>query len=73
MRFSVQVEAIVTYTCDLTEEESQKVQELAEECDYSLEEAVMSLYNSNEIDLYKHSTESDFSTNEITQVIKESE
>lgn len=73
MRFSVQVEATVTYTCDLTEEESQRVQELAEECDYSLEDAVMSLYNSNEIELYKDSTESDFFTNEIVQVIEESE
>lgn len=38
-------------------------------CD--LEDAVKELFWSNEIDIYLQSTESDFSTNEITQVSEE--
>lgn len=67
-RFAVTVDAIVTYTCYLDEEQSQLVQECAEEEECSLEEAVMMLYDNGELKLYDSSVESDFSTNEVTQV-----
>lgn len=70
-RLAVTVEAVVTYTCFLDEEDSARVKELAEEYDLELEEAVRWLYNSNELNLYKDSVESDFSTEEIVQVEEE--
>lgn len=65
---AVTVEATVTYTCYLDEEETAKVEALIGESDLSLEDAVNELYTMGEIDLYKNSTESDFCTNEISQV-----
>lgn len=65
---AVTVEATVTYTCYLDEEETAKVEALIGESDLSLEDAVYELYSTGEIDLYKNSTESDFCTNEISQV-----
>lgn len=66
---AVTVEATVTYTCYLDEEETAKVEALVEEGDdLSLEDAVNELYTMGEIDLYKNSTESDFCTTEISQV-----
>ena len=67
-RFAVTVEAIVTYTCYLDEEQSQLVQECAEEEECSLDEAVMMLYFNGELNLYDSSVESDFSTKEVTQI-----
>jgi hypothetical protein len=72
-RFAVSVEATVTYTCYLDEEDSARVKELAEEYDLTLEEAVRWLYRSNELNLYKDSVESDFSTDEIVQVEEDAE
>ena len=70
-RLAVTVEATVTYTCYLDEEDSASVKKLAEEYDLDLEEAVRWLYRSNELNLYKNSVESDFSTDEILQVEEE--
>ena len=70
-RFAVSVEATVTYTCYLDEKDSARVKEIAEEYDLTLEKAVRWLYNSNELNLYKNSVESDFSTEEIVQVEEE--
>ena len=70
-RFAVSVEATVTYTCYLDEEQSQFVQECAEQEECSLEDAVMMLYNEGKLNLYHNSVESDFSTEEIVQVEEE--
>lgn len=67
----VMVVASVTYCCELSGEDQQKVEqamELEENEDKSIEEIVMELYQSGEIDLYAESTESDFSTEEIENV-----
>lgn len=62
---TVEVTAMVQYTCKLSEDESKKVKEYAEENECELTEAVHALYNLGEIDLYHHSVESDFSTESI--------
>ena len=67
-RLVAMVEATVTYACYLSESESEAVRSCAEEEECSLEEAVMMLYNDGTLNLYHNSTESDFSTNECTQV-----
>jgi hypothetical protein len=72
-RLAVTVEAVVTYTCFLDEEDSARVKELAEEYDLELEEAVRWLYRSNELNLYRNSVESDFATDEIVQVEEDAE
>ena len=41
--------------------------------DLSMEDAISELYNAGEINLYKNSTESDFSTNYVTSVYREDE
>lgn len=67
----VMVVASVTYCCELSSEDQQKIEqamELEENEDKSIEEIVMELYQSGEIDLYAESTESDFSTEEIENV-----
>lgn len=69
--FKVQVTALVTYTCCLDEDDVAKVQEYAEENECELEEAVFSLYADGEIDLYKESTESDFSTESVDSVYED--
>lgn len=66
--FAVNVEATVTYTCYLDEDESQMVQECAEQEECSLEDAVMMLYNEGKLNLYHNSVESDFSTEAVTQI-----
>nr|DAJ44875.1 MAG TPA: Arc-like DNA binding domain protein [Caudoviricetes sp.] len=58
----VEVEATVTYTCYLSEKESKEVKSYAKKNDLTLREAVEELYGQYKIDLYKQSTESDFST-----------
>jgi KaiC/GvpD/RAD55 family RecA-like ATPase len=65
----VMVTAEVQYCCELSEEDSQKVIKYAKEynCDY--ENAVEKLYWSfHDIDLYRTSYESDFSTESIDEV-----
>lgn len=71
MALIVMVEATVTYACRLSEEEEQKIRERIGDTDLAIEDAVIELYNEGEIDLYKNSTESDFSTNYIDQVYEE--
>lgn len=70
-RFAVSVEATVTYTCYLDEEQSQLVQECAEQEECSLEDAAMMLYNEGKLNLYHNSVESDFSTEAVIQVEEE--
>jgi hypothetical protein len=70
---TVEVTAMVQYTCKLSEDESEKVKEYAEENECELTEAVHALYNLGEIDLYGHSTESDFSTESIDFAYEEDE
>ena len=67
----VEVTATVQYTCELSEHDSEKVKEYAEENEVEWTEAVIELYNSGEIYLYRNSTESDFSTNSIDNVYEE--
>jgi hypothetical protein len=64
----VEVEAKVTYTCELSEEDEQTVREYAEERGVDFCTAVWICYAKNEIGLYDNSTESDFSTEEILSV-----
>ena len=66
--FTVEVTATVQYTCTLSEDDSEKVKEYAEENNCEWTEAVFALYNSGEINLYNKSTESDFSTDVIDYV-----
>ena len=65
----VEVEARVNYTCFLSEEDAQTVQEYAEEHNIELELAVWRCYQNGSITLYNNDTvESDFSTEEIINV-----
>jgi hypothetical protein len=71
MALVAMVEATVTYACWLNEEDEKKVRDYIGDTDLSIEDAVIELYNVGEIDLYKDSTESDFSTNYIERVYEE--
>ena len=73
MALVVMVEATVTYACKLSAEEEKKIREYSEDNYLDIEDAVRELYAEGEIDLYKNSTESDFSTNCITEVCEEEE
>ena len=64
------VEATVTYTCTLSEEDSQKVRDYIGDTDLSFEDAILELYSNGEISLYGNFFESDFSTEQIVQVEK---
>jgi hypothetical protein len=66
----VTAEATVTYTCTLSEEDSQKVRDYIGDTDLSFEDAVLELYFSGEINIYRDFIESDFSTEQIVQVEK---
>ena len=68
---TVEVTASVLYTCHLTTKDEEKVKAFAEENDVDLEVAVWELYADDEIDLYKHSTESDFATERIESAYEE--
>ena len=68
---TVEVEASVMYTCELTTEDEEKVKEFAEESDVDLAVAVWELYSVGEINLYKNSVESDFSTERIDNAYEE--
>ena len=48
----IEAEAKVIYTCTLTEEDENKVRNFAKEENLDIEEAVESLWNDNEIDIY---------------------
>ena len=73
MALVVTVEATVTYACKLSKEEEKKIREYSENNCLDINTAVLVLYNEGEIDLYKHSTESDFSTNDVTEVYEYNE
>jgi hypothetical protein len=73
MALVAMVEATVTYACWLSEEDEQKVRDYIGNTDLSTADAVMELYDAGKIDLYKNSTESDFSTNYITSIYREDE
>lgn len=61
--------ATVQYACSLTDEEEQKILEYVEaHPDMSLTDAVDELWQQGEIDLYRESTETDFSTESIDSV-----
>lgn len=76
MAYGVAVTATVKYWCMLSDEDSEKVDELVRKSEedpnsifpYTLEEAVRALYNSGEISLYDNSVESDFDTQNIDSV-----
>lgn len=68
---TVEVTACVLYTCELTEEDEKKVKAFAEENDVELEVAIWELYSVGEINLYKNSVESDFSTESIDEAYEE--
>lgn len=69
-RLCVQITAEVEYTCYMSDEDSRKIKERAEDLaeEYCGEmkdffaQAAEELYNEGEIDPYKYSTESDFRT-----------
>lgn len=71
MRLTVETTATVICTCFLTEEDSEKVINYADENGLELTEAVAELYDNSEINLYYDSTESDFSTESIDMVERE--
>ena len=73
MALVAMVEATVTYACWLSEEDEQKVRDYIGDTDLSTADAVMELYDAGKIDLYKNSTESDFSTNYITSIYRKDE
>lgn len=73
MALVAMVKATVTYACWLSEEDEQKVRDYIGDTDLSTADAVMELYDAGKIDLYKNSTESDFSTNYITSIYREDE
>lgn len=67
----VEVTARVLYTCQLTVKDEKKVKMYAEENDTTLVLAVDKLYSAGEIELYKHSVESDFNTETIEDAYEE--
>lgn len=73
MALVAMVEATVTYACRLSKEDEQKIRDYIGDTDLSITDAIMELYYANEIDLYKNSTESDFSTDYVTSVDEDSE
>lgn len=71
MALVAMVEATVTYACWLSEEDEQKIREYIGDTDKATEDAIMELYDAGEINLYKNSTESDFSTNDLIEIYRE--
>jgi hypothetical protein len=68
---TVEVTASVMYACQLVAEDEEKVKAFAEENDVELAVAVWELYSVGEIDLYKNSVESDFSTERVDDAYEE--
>lgn len=62
------VEAVVTYCCELSTTDAEKVEDLAIEKDISLEMALEELYSEFEIDLWGDSDEIDFRIDSIIDV-----
>lgn len=73
MWIEVETTAMVTYICKLSEEDTKKVCDYANEQGLTLREAVEDLYAYGEINLYDNSTESDFSAEKINTAIKRRE
>ena len=73
MALIAMVEATVTYACQLSEEDEQKIRDYIGDTDLSTADAIMELYDAGKIDLYKESTESDFYTNYVTGIYREDE
>lgn len=69
----VETTATVVTTCYLTNEDEEKVRAFMKENVCDLEDAVKELFWNNELDIYTHSTESDFSTESIDLVVEEGE
>lgn len=67
----VETTAEVITTCYLTDEDEEKVKIFMEENQCDLEETVKELFWNNELDIYTHSTESDFHTESIDLVEEE--
>lgn len=67
----VETTAEVITTCFLTDEDEEKVKAFMEENQCDLEDAVKELFWNNELDIYYHSTESDFHTESIDLVVEE--
>lgn len=69
----VETTAEVITTCYLTDEDEEKVKAFMEENQCDLEDAVKKLFWNNKLDIYSHSTESDFHTESIDLVEEEDE
>lgn len=69
----LQTEAISVYWCLLSEKDEQKVRDFAEENNVGLTYAVEELWMRDEIEIYRYSTESDFSTEKIFNVTEREE
>ena len=69
----VETTATVITTCYLTDEDEEKVKTFMEENKCDLEDAVKELFWNSELDIYTHSTESDFHTESIDLVVEENE
>lgn len=67
----VEVEATVTYVCELSDEDSELVKQYAEENGMGLVDAVEELYSQCKINLYQSSIESDFSTENFLSATEE--
>ena len=65
----VYVRATVWYTCELNEIQAREVVKYMAENDCSAEYAVEMLYQNNDFGLYDSSVESDFTTDDIEDVI----
>ena len=65
----LQTEAKSIYWCQLSEKDEQKVRDFAEKNNVSLSYAVEELWMRDEIEIYRYSTESDFSTEKIFNVV----
>ena len=65
----LQTEARSVYWCQLSEEDAQKVRDFAKDNDVGLTYAVEELWMRDEIEIYRYSTESDFSTEKIYNVV----
>lgn len=70
---TVRTTAEVITTCYLTDKDEEKVKAFMKENECDLEDAVKELYWNNELDIYNHSTESDFNTQSIDLVSEEEE
>ena len=68
---TVEVTANISYVCQLSVEDEEKVKAYAEENNTDLVDAVNELYWRRRIDLYKNFVESDFNTESIDDAYEE--